>query len=226
MRVQVHSFAHGHPVVLTPFVEKTIFSLWDDLGTLVKNQFTQKHIGLSLDFQLNSIHLNTSPYSITTMQALLLLCSKFGNQKVRVSLLCFLYIYFKISWRPLYFIILFLFVYLAALGLSRIFSHIVELLGFPDSSVVKESARNAGDPGLIPGSGRSAGEGNGYPLQYSGLENSMDCVVHGVTKNRTRWSDFHFHFTSELFSCDMGGMGSSSPTRGRTQVPCIGSIEF
>ena len=47
-------------------------------------------------------------------------------------------------------------------------------LGFPGRSVSKESACNAGDPGLIPGSGRSPGEGNGYPLQYSYLENSMD----------------------------------------------------
>ena len=47
-------------------------------------------------------------------------------------------------------------------------------MGFPDSSIGKESACNVGDPGLIPGSGRSPGEGNGYPLQYSGPENSMD----------------------------------------------------
>ena len=102
--------------------------------------------------------------------------------------------------------------------------------GFPDSSIGKESACKAGDPGLIPGSGRSAGEGIGYPLQYSwaslvaqlvknspgmwetwvrclswedplerkrlltpvsGLENSMNCVVHGVAKSRTQMSDFH-----------------------------------
>ena len=49
-----------------------------------------------------------------------------------------------------------------------------------DSSVGKESACNAGDPGSIPGSGRSAGEWIGYPLQYSGLENSMYCIVRGV----------------------------------------------
>ena len=49
-----------------------------------------------------------------------------------------------------------------------------------------------GDLGLIPGLGRSPGEGKGYPLQYSGLENSMDCIVHGVAKSRTRLSDFHF----------------------------------
>ena len=65
--------------------------------------------------------------------------------------------------------------------------------GFPDSSIGKESASNAGDPGLISGSGRSPGEGKGYPLQYSGLENSMDCIVHRVTKSRTQLRNFHFH---------------------------------
>ena len=52
-------------------------------------------------------------------------------------------------------------------------------------SVGKESAYNAGDLGSVPGLGRSPGEGKGYPLQYSGLENSMDCIVHGVTKSQT-----------------------------------------
>ena len=56
---------------------------------------------------------------------------------------------------------------------------------FPDSSVGKESSCNAGDPGSIPGSGRSSGEGFSYPLQYSGLENFMDCLVHGVIKSQT-----------------------------------------
>ena len=102
---------------------------------------------------------------------------------------------------------------------------------FPDSSVGKESACNAGDPSLIPGSRRSAGEGIGYPLQcswasfmaqlvknlppmlrprcypwvgkipwkgyalqYSGLENTMECIVHGVTKSQTRMSNVHFIF--------------------------------
>ena len=50
-----------------------------------------------------------------------------------------------------------------------------------------------GDLGSIPGWGRSPGGGKGYPLQYSGLENSMDGIVHGVAKGRTRLSDFHFH---------------------------------
>ena len=63
--------------------------------------------------------------------------------------------------------------------------------GFPYSSVGKESACNAGDLGSIPGSGRSPGEGIGHPLQYSGLENSMDCLVHGVAKSQTQLSDFH-----------------------------------
>ena len=57
------------------------------------------------------------------------------------------------------------------------------LMGFPHSSVGKESTCKAGDLGLIPGSGISPGEGIGYPLQYSGLENPMECIGHGVTKS-------------------------------------------
>ena len=56
-------------------------------------------------------------------------------------------------------------------------------LGFPGGSAGKESACNAGDLGSIPGLGRSPGEEKGYPLQYSGLENSMDCTVHGVSES-------------------------------------------
>ena len=62
------------------------------------------------------------------------------------------------------------------------------LLGFPSGSAGKQSACNEGDLGSTPE------EGNSYPLQYSGLENSMDCIVHGVAKSQTRLSDFHFHF--------------------------------
>ena len=65
-------------------------------------------------------------------------------------------------------------------------------MGFSDSSAGKESVCNAGDPGSIPGSGGSAGEGIGYPFQYSGLENSMDCSVLGVTESQTQLKDFHF----------------------------------
>ena len=64
---------------------------------------------------------------------------------------------------------------------------------YPSSLAIKESACNAGDPSSIPGSERSCGEGNSYSLQYSGLENPMDCIVHGVTKSRTQLSDFHIH---------------------------------
>ena len=64
--------------------------------------------------------------------------------------------------------------------------------GFPDISAGKESTCNAGGLGSIPGLRRSPGEGKGYPLQYSGLENSTDCTVHGITESQTRLSDFHF----------------------------------
>ena len=66
----------------------------------------------------------------------------------------------------------------------------------PSTSVGKESACSAGDTGSIPGLGRSPGEGIGYPFQYSGLENPMDCAVCGAAKSQTRLSDFHFHFTT------------------------------
>ena len=125
-----------------------------------------------------------------------------------------------------------------SLFVNKVFGDVIKLtrshrrLGFPDSSVGKESSCNAGDPGSIPGLGRSTGEGMSYPLQYSwtslvaqlvknlpamwetwvwflgwedspgegkgnplqysGLENSMDCIGHGVTKSETRLSNFHF----------------------------------
>ena len=70
-------------------------------------------------------------------------------------------------------------------------------MGFPGGSKSKESACNAGDLGSIPGLGRSPGEGNDNPLQYSCLENPMEggawsASVHGVTKSGTRLSDFTF----------------------------------
>ena len=61
----------------------------------------------------------------------------------------------------------------------------------------KESVCHVGDPGSIPGSGRSPGDGNCNPLQYSGLENSTDSIVHGVAKSRTPLSDFHFLFKGQ-----------------------------
>ena len=66
------------------------------------------------------------------------------------------------------------------------------ILGLPCGSAGKESTCNVGDLGSIPGLGRYPGEGKGHPLQYSGLENSMDCIVHGITKSWTQLSNFHF----------------------------------
>ena len=68
-------------------------------------------------------------------------------------------------------------------------------LGFPGDSDDKESAHNAGEMGSVPELGRCPGEGNSYPLQYSGLENSMDYTVHEVVKNQTGLSNFNFHFS-------------------------------
>ena len=76
-------------------------------------------------------------------------------------------------------------------------------MGFPGGSEVKASAYDEEDLGSIPGSGRSPGEGNGNPLQYSCLENPMDggvwwATVHGVAKSRTRLSDFtFFHYCGQ-----------------------------
>ena len=92
-----------------------------------------------------------------------------GNrQKLQITVCSWL----QISWLPL---------------------QISELTGGSDS---KESACNAGDLGLLPGLGRSPGEGKGYPPQYSGLENSMDraawqATIHGVAKTQIQLSDFH-----------------------------------
>ena len=66
--------------------------------------------------------------------------------------------------------------------LERKHRHLLSTGGFPGGSNSKESACIAGDLGLTSGLGRSPGEGKGYPIQYSGLENSMDCTVYGVTE--------------------------------------------
>ena len=71
------------------------------------------------------------------------------------------------------------------------------LLGFPGGSAGKESTCNVGDLGSIPGLGRSPGDGEDYPLQYSDLENPMDCRVHVVAKRQTRLSNFHFQREKE-----------------------------
>ena len=78
------------------------------------------------------------------------------------------------------------------------------VMGETAGSDGKESTCNAGDLGSVPGSGRSPREGNGNPLQYSCLENSMDrgawwAIVHGVRKSQTRLSDLHFYFNAQLY---------------------------
>ena len=70
-------------------------------------------------------------------------------------------------------------------------THIIFRL--PCGSASDEATWNAGDLDLIPGLGRSPGEGKGYPLQYSDLETSVDCIAHKVTKSRTQLINFHFH---------------------------------
>ena len=72
-------------------------------------------------------------------------------------------------------------------------------LGFLYGSTGKESACSVGDLGSISGLGRSSREGKGYPFQYSGLENFMDGIVHGVVKSRTQLSDFHFTLKNQDF---------------------------
>ena len=82
-------------------------------------------------------------------------------------------------------------------------------LGILCGSAGKESVCNAGDLGLIPGLRRFLGEGKGYPLQYSGLENSMDCIVHGVAKSRTQLSNLGFPDSSvgKESICSAGDLG-------------------
>ena len=107
---------------------------------------------------------------------------------------------------------------------------------FPGSSAGKESTCNAGDPGSIPGLGRSAGEGKGYLVQYSGLENSMDCIVCGIPKSWTQLSNFHFHLglpcgsTGKEYTCNAGDLGSipgleRSPGEGKVYPLQYSSLE-
>ena len=72
--------------------------------------------------------------------------------------------------------------------------NIISIFGLPCGSACKESTCNVGDLGSILGLGRFPGEEKEYSLQYSGLENSLGCIVHGVTKSQTQLSHFYFHF--------------------------------
>ena len=85
---------------------------------------------------------------------------------------------------------------------------IIIILDFPGGSDGKASVCNVGDPGLIPGLGRSPGEGNGHPLQYSCLENPMDggawwAIVHGVAKSQPLLRDFTFTFIGVGMKTDL-----------------------
>ena len=73
-------------------------------------------------------------------------------------------------------------------------------MGFPSGSAGQESTCSMGDLGSIPGLGRFPGEGKGYPLQYSGLENFMDYSVHGVAKSPMRMRDCHFTLWLYIFT--------------------------
>jgi len=95
-------------------------------------------------------------------------------------------------------------------------------MGFPCGSASKESACSAGDLGSIPGLGRSPGEGKGYPLQYSGLENSMDCIVHGVAKSQTHQGDLHCTRERRVGSEPWEVHRCSRPhSKGQTEVPLL-----
>ena len=106
-----------------------------------------------------------------------------------------------------------------AVGITFVFC-----LRLPGGSDGKASACNAGDLGSIPGSGRSPGEGNGAPLQYSWLENSKDggawwATVHGVTKSWTRLSDFtlffHFHALEKAMATHSSVLAWRIPGKGK-----------
>ena len=116
---------------------------------------------------------------------------------------------------------------LPSMGSHRVASNSsMDILCFSHSSFGKESACNAGDPSSIPRLERSPGEGKVYPLQYSGLETSMDCIIHGVTKSQTPLGNFHFHFHGHLIF-DKAGKNrqwrktvSSTSSSGKTGQLC------
>ena len=93
-------------------------------------------------------------------------------------------------------------------------------MDFPCGSAGKESACNVGGLGLIPGLESSPGEGKGYPLQYSGLENSMDCIADEVSKSQTRLSDLRFHFQVALVIENLPA--SAGDVRDKGSIPELG----
>ena len=91
--------------------------------------------------------------------------------------------------------------------------------GFP-ASAGKEFTCNAGGLGSIPGLGGSPGEGKGYLLQYSGLENSMDSIDHGVAKSRTHLSNFHFQFHPSRMDWGFQGWWGWFSKKKKTKLHC------
>ena len=83
------------------------------------------------------------------------------------------------------------------------------IFGLPLCSAGKESARTVGDLGSIPGLGRSPGEWKGYPLQYPGLENSMDCIVHGGHKELDTTEQLSLSYLSDLLHLICQPLGPS-----------------
>ena len=106
------------------------------------------------------------------------------------------------------------------------------ILGFPSGSDGKESACNVGDLSSVPGLGRSLGEGESYPLQYCGLENSIDCIVHAVAKSRTQLSNFHFQtsgrqkslFSSFSLVCYLGSLSALTLSFSPVEKQCHSSL--
>ena len=107
-----------------------------------------------------------------------------------------------------YFIVVLICIFLVTYAVGYLFLFIfVNYISsdFACGSVDKESACTEGDLGLIPGLGRSPGEGKGYPFQYSGLENSMKCIIHGIAKSGTQLSDFLSHIFFDEVSVKLFG---------------------
>ena len=146
-------------------------------------------------------------------------------------------IFANIIWWILWFQNLIIYIQRNLSALSHFNNHVKGMpdleKGFPCRSAGEESACNAGDLGSIPALGRSPGEGKGYPLQYSGLENSMDCIVHGIAKSWTRLSNFHFHWyiytwskSKEMHGNQASGSGSCQGGRGSQGFPLCFALSF
>ena len=112
--------------------------------------------------------------------------------------------------------------------LEKVYATHSSILELPCGSAGKESTYSVTDLGSIPGLGRSPGEGKGYPHWYSGLENTVDCMSHGVTKSRTQLSDFtftfHFHALEKEMATHTSVLAWRIPGTGEPGgLPCMGS---